>query len=842
MEVYTVEDKESCKDFIDLILEDKPEYKITQTGLNYKAVIHSGEYKDTTFKIKKNQYNAIKSALEPTSKPKFNPLIFGKDQTGGIVSVEIVNGEVWMYLVDGSIKRIENIYWILAPQQYDKEFMLLDGNLHYKYIRTFKTKSEMQKFTKLYKYKDIYQIWDEKEACMVWNGITLFKGLKVNDVSVLSFDIETSGIARNKGSRVFLITNKFRDRNGKIIKKVFSTGDNVEDDVQMIKDWCKWVQEIDPDILTGHNIYGFDLDYMNHVSRVFGDYQMELGRDCSPIKFNSRASKYRVDGSQEWDYKKAFIHGRQIIDGMFLAVKYDFSRKYPSWGLKPIIDFEYKSVLKKKKKDLTKEEKLFIERQKDRTFYNAADIGKNWNNLEERKKIVEYAIDDADDSLYLYDLMINSYFYYTQSIPKTFQNIINSGTGGQINSFLVRSYLQDRHSIPKKSERRSYGGGISMGVPGIHKHVNKVDVASLYPSIMITESVYDKDKDPKQNFLKMVTYFTEERLNNKKLAKDTGDRYFKDVEQSQKIVINSAYGLLGTNGLNFNSFDWADFVTKTGRDILLTGVQWATGHTLEQIPKLLKSGKPELNPVSGKPKLEWVIGNKIGKGMGYKLVNVDTDSFSYTTGKKLTDEEFKEDIKEINKLYKDGIIWEDDGRYKVVVVVKAKNYALIDYTNKSSPTIKGSALKASMKENALKEMNKELLNHYLTGNKDLTFEIYNKYCSEVLQKDLDISRWASKKTVTKAVLNPERTTEQKIYDIIEGKNYQEGDKIRVYFTLPNEDGEELLKLEENFNGDHSRITLLNKIYKTLEVFEKVIDISLIPDYNLKRNNFMLEKL
>lgn len=730
--------------------------------------------------FKEKKQDSVKKVEETPITDKYDPLIFGKDQTEGVVAVEIVDRTVVMYLNDGSTKELDNYYWLLAPVPYDRKFRRLEGNLHYRYIRTCKDIAEFAKIRGKYLKKDIYTVFDPQEAAMILHGVTLFKGLKVSDVSVLSFDIETTGITHNENSKVLLITNTYRDESGKVTKRHFRV-DNYDDyDVDMIKDWCKWVQEINPTIINGHNIIGYDLPYLSYCAKRAG-YELELGRDCSPIKYNKRHSKFRVDGAQTWEYFKARIHGRQIIDGMFLAVKYDFGRKYPSWGLKPIAEFE----------GLVKE---------DRQFYDASKIRDNWHDLEEREKIVSYGIDDSDDSLALYDLMISSYFYYTQSIPKSFQSVNNSATGSQINAFLVRSYLQDLHSIPKAEERRSYGGGISFGNPGVWKNVNKVDVASLYPSIMITYEVYDKEKDPDGKFLQMVKYFTKQRLENKQKAKETNDPYYKAVEQAQKIVINSAYGMMGTPGLNFNSFDNADFVTTKGREILTKG-------------------------------MEWVESND------YKVVNVDTDSFSYTTGKRLTDEEFNSHIVEINKLFDDGIIWEDDGRYKAVLVVKAKNYALLSYSKKDKVKIKGSALKATMKEKALVELNRNTIDLLLNGKKDRVFDLYNIYCGEVVQDSIDISRWASKKTVTHNVLHPERPNEQKILDAIGDRKVQEGDKIRVYFIS---DGS--IKIDEDYSNDHSKDRLLGKIYKTMKVFQTVIDIDMLPDYSLKRNLDLKDKL
>ena len=60
------------------------------------------------------------------------------------------------------------------------------------------------------------------------------------------------------------------------------------------------------------------------------------------------------------------------------------------------------------------------------------------------------------------------------------------------------------------------------------------------------------------------------------MGKQTGDRYYKDLEQAQKIGINSAYGMLAAR-VNFNSPINAAFVTKKGREILGQAIEWASG-------------------------------------------------------------------------------------------------------------------------------------------------------------------------------------------------------------------------------------------------------------------------
>lgn len=704
----------------------------------------------------------------------YNPLIHGKNSLERIVSCEVKDDvtEIFVEEKDGTVRSMlkPNRFWALAPIAYDHEFQKLQGRLYYNHIKVYDNREAFVEDAKRYSRKDIYTVWDEKESAMMLYGFTYYKGMKVDEVSVLAFDIESTSLEHTADAKVLLISNTFR-RNGQIVRKLFAY-DDYETEAGMFDAWCEWVREMNPSILIGHNIYMYDLPYINFCAERAGT-QLNLGRDGSVIRFGNRPSKFRKDGSQFYEYMKCYIYGREIVDTMFLAYKYDVGRKYESYRLKSIIAAEGLEV-------------------KDRQFYDADQIRYRYKDKSEWEKIKKYAEHDADDAVALFDLMIPAYFYLTPSIPKSFQLMMTSASGSQINSFLVRSYLQDFHSVPKTTEGQAFEGAISIGNPGVYNNVFKVDVASLYPSIMLQYRVYDKFKDPEQHFIQMVDYFTEERLANKKRAKDTGDRYYKDLEQAQKIVINSAYGMMGAPGLNFNSPTNASFVTKKGREILQQSLDWATAN-------------------------------------GFQIVNADTDSISITrAGEPVGEEERKEILAAINAMYPDKIRFEDDGYYPNVVVIKAKNYALRD--EKGKVKIKGSALKGTTKEKALQEFMKEVLNVLFQNDKQAVVQIYHKYVNEIYNLT-DITRWVSKKTITEKVLNPERTNEQKVLDAIEGQELQEGDKIYVYFDM---DGN--LKLKEKWENDHDPEVLLKKLYNTLEIFDTVLDMNQFAKYHLKNHD------
>lgn len=495
-----------------------------------------------------------------------NHLIYGKNETTHIVSIEPTeDGLVLIKEVEGEVvyEVIPTKYWMLSNQKVSSRQVELDGNQHYKYMAEFDTLKEKMDVRSIFKANnvDYWDIFNPNEASMVLNGLTYFKGLHPKDVSVLFWDIETTGLVQDETSKVLLISNTFR-KNGKITKKLFAY-DEYKSQKQFIDAWCNWVRKIDPSIICGHNILGYDLQYMRHCARMNKTY-LRLGRDESVAAFNPYESKYRVDGNMDIGYFNCRVFGREVVDTMFLSRKYDIGKKYVSYGLKAIIEAE---GLEKK----------------DRQFYDAGEIRNNYTNPEEWAKIKGYAIDDADDAMSLFDLMVPSLFYFTQSVSKTFQQMVNSATGSQINNIMVRSYIQDLHSVAKADDSVPFEGALSLGIPGQYKNCVRWDAASLYPSIMRQHKLYNEKKDPKKYFIEITDYFALERLKNKKLAKETNMQYYKDLEGSQKVGANSLYGFLGAPGLNYNYPDGAAKVTTEGRNLLKRMIYWASGKTIEDL-------------------------------------------------------------------------------------------------------------------------------------------------------------------------------------------------------------------------------------------------------------------
>lgn len=683
----------------------------------------------------------------------YDPLIFGKDSTEYITNISFKDNKIYKYLSTGTVLEEDYKPWYLNV---NREGTKLKGPQFYNYINHVEFND----------YSFLSSKWDRskwfprsiEEGYMILTGTTLFKNMKISDVSLHSFDIETTGVdPQDKNAKVLLISNTVK-KNGKLTNKLFDIKDYISEE-HMITDWCLFVRESDCDVLIGHNIFSFDLPYLAR-------YELSIGRDGSALQFSEKASKKRKDGSQAYEYYEAYCHGRSIVDSMFLSITYDISRAFPSYGLKQI------------EKHLKLVDENRIEWDFDK--YPARLI---IDNEELWSKFREYCKQDSDSPIKIFEIMAPSFFYMNQSVPKTFQQMINEATGSQLDSMMIRSYLQDGNSIPKTSPKVEFEGAVSMGLPGVYANVRKVDVVSEYPSVMLQYEIYDKNKDPNKHLLKILSYFREERIKNKKLFKETGDKYYDDLQNAMKILINSIFGFLGAGYLLFNYPEGAALVTKYGREIIEKSILWATGYSIKKdIKKTRNKGKE-----NEENEMHWVLDQKIEEGLGYNLVNVDTDSISYTNGIKPTKEEFNAEIEVLNSKFPELIKFEDDGVYDKVIVSKAKNYIM---KKGNDIKVKGSSFKSSNKEPALKEFQLTLLNEMLENN-DLNIikDIYKKYLEEA-KNIKDISRWSTKKTYTEKVEESERANETKIVDAIkEGLNkgvlssIQQGDKIYLYQTI-----------------------------------------------------------
>lgn len=204
----------------------------------------------------------------------------------------------------------------------------------------------------------------------------------------------------------------------------------------------------------------------------------------------------------------------------------------------------------------------------------------------------------------------------------------------------------------------------------------------------------------------------------------------------------------------------------------------------------------------------------------YTICNADTDSISFCKPDKqpFTEEEIRSLVDEINRASPEYMIWENDGYYDKVIVLKAKNYVL--YTKKDDKLVKkGSALKSATLEPQLKKFLEDIILSLIHDNHNLQ-EIYYNYIRQAINIT-DITPWAKKITISERTKLSERANETKIIDALTsaGKTFQEGDKFYIFYLPDN-----TIKLAENFDGVYDKVKMLEKLYKVTERFESILPI------------------
>lgn len=243
----------------------------------------------------------------------------------------------------------------------------------------------------------------------------------------------------------------------------------------------------------------------------------------------------------------------------------------------------------------------------------------------------------------------------------------------------------------------------------------------------------------------------------------------------------------------------------------------------------------------------------------FNISAVDTDSIVIykTDSSSFSEEEQEAYIDEINKILPKYINFSNDGYFEKMIILKSKNYILYDG---KKIELKGSSLKDTKKEPALKEMQFRMIQALIQDEAQLLTDIYNEYIKESFNVK-DISRWATKKTISKAVLGGGRKNETKILDAIDTESVQEGDKVWLFPVIDGEEqvmvkGEpsfykdgtakmkpkQILKQVDDFDGNIDSDHLLKRIYSTVKILENVIDMDLFIDYTKKNNKDKLKEL
>ncbi len=569
---------------------------------------------------------------------------------------------------------------------------------------------------------------DMTQQFLIQHDLRLFTGMAFPELRRMQFDIETLCTpgyefpnAARPDDAVIIIS--LSDNTG--WEKVLSLAD-YPSEKELLEAFAAEVAERDPDVLEGHNIFRFDLPYLEARAKRC-KVKLRLGRDGSiPAKRNSRFSV----AERIINYTRYDIYGRHVSDTCFLLYFYDaVHRNLDSYGLK------YAA-------------RHFGVAAPERTYIDGAKITDAWTN--DRENLLKYALDDVRETRALSAILSPSWFYQTQIVPFGYQNCMVRGNATRIDALFAAEYLKAGHALPAPERGRSFAGALTRAFDaGVFERVDHCDVRSLYPSVILSEG-WVPARDSLAVFPQWLKRLRAFRLEAKDAAKaaETPEKkdYYGALQSAFKILINSFYGYLGFEQGFLNDFSMAEKVTARGREILT-----------------LMLDSLESN--------------------GCKIIEMDTDGIYFQAGK---DQTLSTVGAALAKVLPEGIGVDFDESYQAMFCYKSKNYALLNA--KGEISITGAALKSRglepFQRRYMERIIAALLRHDSAGAK----KVHDDFVQALTNHSLPFADLAKSETLSDSLDTYKRKLaggtgkRSAAYELAirSGREYRQGDPVAFY--------------------------------------------------------------
>lgn len=490
---------------------------------------------------------------------------------------------------------------------------------------------------------DTYYRVGPVEQYLMQTGRVYFRGLTYEHLHRLQFDLETTALDPHRG-RVFLIA--VRDNRG--FSKILEAP-AVEDEAEMLTELCRIIMKRDPDVIENHNLFGFDLPFLEHRAEVLS-VPLWMGRAGGPPLLEKREETLAI-GPDVRKRVRYSLAGRELIDTLDAVRRYDFVvRDMPSYRLKEVARY-------------------FGLASPDRVYLEGGSIYETYRQQPEQVR--RYALDDVTEVDGLSQRLLGAPFVLANMAPRRYERLASAGPAmGILEPLLVRAYLRAGVALPAPSAQQDdemglhEGGATLLLADGVAEHVVKADVASLYPSLMRTYQI-GPSCDRLGVLLGILGRLTDLRLEQKAAARaapagSLEANHYEATQAAMKILINAAYGYMGAGSMAlFADSRAAGEVTRRGRELL------------NEVLAALRE-------------------------RGMALIEADTDGVYFAVPPDWTEEQERALVAEIGSQLPASIRLEYEGRYRAMLSHTVKNYALLTYSNRL--IVRGVALRSSRAE------------------------------------------------------------------------------------------------------------------------------------------------
>ena len=687
-------------------------------------------------------------------------LLFGHGAGEGIVAVEPYptagTATVYRRTADGIVRDVVPLRaWLVARKRIDGTTEL-EGRHPLRHLLATNDGRRVREWSQTLASDQRITYLDPVTAHLVASGDTFYRGLRFDQLRRLQFDLETLDVYPDRDEAAICLI-AVRDDDG--FERVLAL-DEFPSEAAMIAEFARVIRERDPDVVEGHNVFNFDLWYLYERARRFG-VPLVIGRDGRTPLWLDESIRRSVPAGMSCRYYR--IEGRQIVDTFLGVMRWDVGRKLPNYKLKQVV--HHLGI-----GDAT------------RAMVDAANMRALWNDPQQRARLKAYCLDDTRDTARLSALVTPNEFYQVQMVPESLQGLAFVGIGSRIERLMVRAYLHANHSIPRPRPTAPTEGGFTAAfATGVFRDVAKCDVESLYPSLMIARGIKPEDDDL-DVFLPMLAELRNRRVEVKHasaaaLAADRTDdhRAADGLQNALKILVNSFYGFLGTNGLHFNDPAAAGRVTEAGRGVMMRIVE-------------------EL------------------RAAGATVIEADTDGAYFVVPYGVDGEGL---VARVGAMLGDGLHLAFEERYGAMLSLKAKNYALA--RKDGTLVMRGSALRSARDEPFGRALMREIVSALFAGQPESIERIVESTIAAVRGGSMGVDEFARRESVTSKTFNAPGN--RRLAQALAQRGVAIGDKVRIY---QRSDGE--LTLAEEYADDEDREYLLRRIADFVDRFGDLIPV------------------
>ena len=417
------------------------------------------------------------------STPPYDPVLFGRDATPAVTGVELEgNRQVRIYAREAA-----STTWTTAPFEPFLWLTSEDRLAGWRGESRIEPLAGAHRFRRLAFFPDMgslesARVWllrksgksqgapglpflclrDPVQQYLLGSGTTHFLGMRFDRLLRMQVDLEvyrTDGFEfpnpLREGDRITAIA--MSDSSG--WERLISGRDH--DEATMLAEMVREVRRRDPDVIEGHNIFRFDLRYVEERARRHG-VDLALGRDGSAPR--RRSARFQA-GERVIPYRAYEIHGRHIIDTWFLALRYSRAdRALKRNGLKDVARY-------------------FGVAASDRTYIRGAEA--NWYFDHDPETLFRYALDDVRETRAISAVLSASCFLQAQIFPCRYQATALVDQAAAVDGLMLREYLTRRHSVPAPMNPLPVTGrATELRSAGVSRPVLRCGLDPLYASVM----------------------------------------------------------------------------------------------------------------------------------------------------------------------------------------------------------------------------------------------------------------------------------------------------------------------------------------------------------------------